>query len=148
MKSLPLNSEEYGQTIWLAIDTVWSRHHGRLFPINIQYPPFFSVMQSPFANWHSSFSPTTFFEIGIYYLALLLWWAWNSCQVKVSFPYGLFSSRDPRLHPMKIPIQFPWIRIFRSTWVKFRILPKLCLSIFIDYHDEALSHSLGYILPK
>ena len=33
--------------------------------LNIQYPYFFSVVQSPFHNWHSSFSPTTFFEIGV-----------------------------------------------------------------------------------
>ena len=39
--------------------------HGRLFSINIQYQHFFSVVQSPFNSWHSSFSPTTFFEIGV-----------------------------------------------------------------------------------
>ena len=54
------------------IGTVWSRHHGRLFAINIQYPHFFSVVQSPFDNWHSSFSPTTFFEIGVFAGALRL----------------------------------------------------------------------------
>ena len=56
------------QTMWLAIEgrTVWSRHHGSLFPINIQYPHFLSVVQLPFDNWHSSFSPTTFFEIAVY----------------------------------------------------------------------------------
>ena len=48
------------------VGTVWSRHHRSLFPINIQYPDFFLVVQSPFDNWHSSFSPTTFFEIAVY----------------------------------------------------------------------------------
>ena len=50
------------------VGTVWSRHcicHGRLFAINIQYQHFFLVVQSPFDNWHSSFPPTTFFEIGV-----------------------------------------------------------------------------------
>ena len=37
-----------------------------LFLINIQYPHFLSVVQLPFDNWHSSFSPTTFFEIAVY----------------------------------------------------------------------------------
>ena len=46
------------------VGTVWSQHHGR-FPINIQYPHFFSVVQSPFDNWHLLFSSTTFFEIGV-----------------------------------------------------------------------------------
>ena len=27
---------------------LWTRYHGRLFPINIQYPHFFSVVQPPF----------------------------------------------------------------------------------------------------
>ena len=50
------------QTIWCAIQgRIWSRHNRSLFPINIRYPHFFSVVQSPFDNWHSSFSPTTFF---------------------------------------------------------------------------------------
>ena len=48
------------------VGTVWSRYHESLFPINIQYPHFLSVVQSPFDNWHSSFSPTTFFEIAVY----------------------------------------------------------------------------------
>ena len=47
------------------VSTVWSGHHKKLFPVNIQYPHFFSVVQSPFDNSHSSFSPTTFFEIGV-----------------------------------------------------------------------------------
>ena len=42
------------------------RNHGSLVPINIQYPHFLSVVQSPLDNWHSSFSPTTFFEIAVY----------------------------------------------------------------------------------
>ena len=49
------------------VGTVWSRQHGSLFPINIQYPHFISVVQSPFDNWHSPFSPTTFFEIAVYW---------------------------------------------------------------------------------
>ena len=48
------------------VSTVWGRHHGRLLPINIQYTHFFSVVQSPFDNWHSSFSPATIFEIDVY----------------------------------------------------------------------------------
>ena len=54
------------------VGTVWSRHHGSLFPINIQYPHFFSVVQSPFDNWHSSFSTTTFFEIAVYWSCFIL----------------------------------------------------------------------------
>ena len=37
----------------------------RLFRINIQNPQFLSVVQSPFDNCHSPFSPTTFFQIGV-----------------------------------------------------------------------------------
>ena len=68
IKPLSLNSKEYGQTIWIAMEGQHciSRHHGRLFHIIIQYPHFFLVVQSPFDNWHSSFSLTTFFEIDIY----------------------------------------------------------------------------------
>ena len=29
-------------------------------------PRFLSVVQFPFGNYHSPFSPTTFFEIGVY----------------------------------------------------------------------------------
>ena len=45
--------------------TKWSLHHW-LFTINIQNPQFLSVVQSPFDNCHSPFSPTTFFERGVY----------------------------------------------------------------------------------
>ena len=43
MKTLPYDSPS-------KVSTVWGRHHGRLFAINIQYPHFFSVMQSRFEN--------------------------------------------------------------------------------------------------
>ena len=56
------------QTIRLAIE---GRHcmepaSWTLFPINIQFSHFLSVVQLPFDNWHSSFSATTFFEIAVY----------------------------------------------------------------------------------
>ena len=65
MKPLPLNSEECGQTM--------TRHQrSALYGAGTMgdyflliFPHFFSVVQSPFDNWHSSFSPTTFFEIGV-----------------------------------------------------------------------------------
>ena len=44
--------------------TIWSRHHRRLFPINIQYPHFFSVVQH--------------FEIGLFKLCLQFSYRLNS----------------------------------------------------------------------
>ena len=37
-----------------------------LFFLQIWKPQFLSVVQFPFDNCHSPFSPTTFFEIGVY----------------------------------------------------------------------------------
>mgnify|MGYP000070201646 FL=1 len=37
-----------------------------VFEYQIWKPQFLSVVQFPFDNCHSSFSPTTFFEIGVY----------------------------------------------------------------------------------
>ena len=61
IKPLPLNAEEYGQTLWLGIE---GRHFMDIN--NIQCPHFFSVVQPPFDNWHSSSPPTTLFEIGVF----------------------------------------------------------------------------------
>ena len=70
MKPLQLNAEEHGQTIKPAIEGLHYMEpasltilDGWLFTINIQHPQFLSVVQSPFDNCHSPFSPTTFFEM-------------------------------------------------------------------------------------
>ena len=43
-----------------------SRFRRRRVCLSSLLPHFFSVVQSPFDNWHSSLSPTTFFEIAVY----------------------------------------------------------------------------------
>ena len=45
-----------------------------VFAYQIWKPLFLSVVQFPFDNCHSPFSPTTFFEIGVYMMN-----TWNSC---------------------------------------------------------------------
>ena len=86
MKPLPLNAEEYRQTIWLAIK---GRHciepaSWKILSINIQYPHFFSVGQSLFDNWHWSFSPTTNFEIAVYWSTSHNEWFHSDLRVSCS----------------------------------------------------------------
>ena len=73
---LPLNSEEYEQTIWLAIEgrhcmepASWKNISYLIFNTHISFP---AIVQSPFDNWHSPFSPTTIFAIG----DQPSWWQW------------------------------------------------------------------------
>ena len=49
LSQTPKNNEASAtefRRVWTKhkVGTIWSRHHGRLFPINVQYPHFFSVV--------------------------------------------------------------------------------------------------------
>ena len=92
------------QTTWLAIEgrQVWSRHYGSLFPINIQYPQFFSVVQSPIDNWQSSFSPTTFLEIAV-------------CSVWCLVNYHI--NREKLFFPC-VPQSTRFLLLLVQTWTK------------------------------
>ena len=65
---LSLNAEEYGQNIWLTIgcrpfDGAGEDYFLLIFNTHISF-------QSCNCDWHSTFSPTTFFEIGLFKLCL------------------------------------------------------------------------------
>ena len=50
----------------LKLPSLAAREELVVFAYQIWKPQFLSVVQFPFDNCHSPFSPTTFFEIGVY----------------------------------------------------------------------------------
>lgn len=63
-----------GYLILIRNNLPWWRLHtyDRNFAYQIWKPQFLSVMQSPFDNRHSPFSPTTFFDIGVYRISMFV----------------------------------------------------------------------------
>ena len=64
--NFPMNGHVKPGSVGRSHGSLAPREEHILFAYPIWKPQFHSVVQFPFDNCHSPFSPTTFFEIGVY----------------------------------------------------------------------------------